>query len=119
MRNTYENTPLVIRLHNKCGHTQSGHDVFYLRAKVTLERSEWLPVSNLRMDGEWVEFDAGDKHFRGWNHNSELIAQVIAVDPTAQWEDSSSFGGLLRLPTEGGFHIFNLGFKRTVEGCAR
>ncbi|QYR18710.1 hypothetical protein JJQ73_06785 [Corynebacterium glutamicum] len=112
MRNTYENTPLVIKLYPKCGKFHAGHDPFYMRVGKSLENAEWVPVSNIRMDGEWIKFDEGEDHYRRWNRNSDILTRLIDSGLSAEWD-----GGLLRLPAERGFHMFNLTMRKNNEGC--
>ena len=95
----------------KCNRHIPGHDPFYLQVFVLLKNTTWEPVTNLRMDGQFVEFDAGGEHIRGWNHDPDRMEWFVKNGGLAEWSGSSPTSRLMRFKSKNGHYMVSIGPK--------
>ncbi|MFW8624669.1 hypothetical protein ACOI1A_12055 [Corynebacterium glutamicum] len=101
----------------KCNRHIPGHDPFYLQVFVLLKNTTWEPVTNLRMDGQFVEFDAGGEHIRGWNHDPARMEWFVKNGGPAEWSGSSPTSRLMRFESKNGHYMVSIGPKYDRNGC--
>lgn len=62
----------------ECKKFGQGHHMHYIGYNIVYKRGGWVPVTGLRVEGNWAiaEID-GKEVLRGWHHNAELLRHIF------------------------------------------
>ncbi|SER60795.1 hypothetical protein [Corynebacterium cystitidis] len=103
------------RRSKRCGHFLDGHDIHHIRAlRSVREGTTWEEATNIRLVDGIIEFDVGGQTKRGWNHDDNDVAWLIATGFPATWSEEFK---LLRFTHNNSGYLLGVGRTADPEGC--